>query len=150
MKEYRLSKKYILKMMIERGIVLLIVNFILIGINIILGNKFQEISNFLMCFFNISIGIVTFITPVIEFLAYKYVIYDESIELIYGVLFRKTIYIPRGNIKYLIAQKGPIDNILKIKSLKLYTTAGSVKIRALNNDKIKILWRIMDVETKED
>ncbi|MGL5765921.1 MAG: PH domain-containing protein [Sarcina sp.] len=150
MKAYRLSKKYILKMMIERGIILLAVDGILLGINIILGTKFQGIFTFLMYFFSISIGIITFITPVIEFLAYKYIIYDESIELIYGVLFRKTIYIPRGNIKYLIAQKGPIDNILRIRSLKLYTTAGSVKIRALNNDKIKILWRIMDVETKED
>ncbi|MGL4740375.1 MAG: PH domain-containing protein [Sarcina sp.] len=150
MKEYRLSKRYILKMIIVRLILLVLIDVAYIEFNGRINSRYHAILFIVIYSVNVILGAITFGMPFIEYIAYKYVLDDEAFELKYGVFFRKTIYIPRGNIKYIIVQKDPIDRILGISSLKLYTTAGNTSIKALSKSRLRELWGIMDVADVTD
>lgn len=146
MKGYRLDKRYILKIIISRLIVIAAVNSAYFIGRTKLPNKKIEFYILILLYIINTIGsFVIAIMPFIEFWAYKYFISNEAIEIRSGVLFRKSIYIPRENIKYIIAVKDPLDRILMISSLKIYTTAGHSVIKALGNEKMSELWRIMDI-----
>ncbi|MGL4763335.1 MAG: PH domain-containing protein [Sarcina sp.] len=146
MKGYRLNKRYILKIMISRLIIIATLNIVYGVMRDKLPLKLDFYLIILLYAINVIGTISIVIMPFVEFLAYKYFVYDEAIEIRYGVLFRKSVYIPRENIKYIISVKDPLDRILRISSLKLYTTAGHRVIKALGNEKMSALWNIMNID----
>ncbi|WP_297518405.1 PH domain-containing protein [uncultured Clostridium sp.] len=146
MKEYRLNKRYILKIMVSRLIIISILNISYRLFKEYLPEKFIIYVAILVYSINVIGVIISIAMPFIEFLAYKYFIDDDAIEIRYGILFRKSVYIPRENIKYIISVKDPLDRILRISSLKIYTTAGHSVIKALGNEKMSELWNIMKVD----
>ena len=146
MKGYRLNKRYILKIMISRLIIIATLNIVYGVMRDKLPLKLDFYLIILLYAINVIGTISIVIMPFVEFLAYKYFVYYEAIEIRYGVLFRKSVYIPRENIKYIISVKDPLDRILRISSLKLYTTAGHRVIKALGNEKMSALWNIMNID----
>ncbi|MGL5576049.1 MAG: PH domain-containing protein [Sarcina sp.] len=146
MKGHRLDKRYILKIMLNRLIVTIILNIVyFVGKTKLPNEKFEIYIATALYIINIIATFVIVIMPFIEFWAYKYFISSDAIEIRYGVIFRKSVYIPRENIKYIIAVKDPIDRLLMISSLKIYTTAGHRIIKALGKKNMLILWNIMSI-----
>ena len=150
MKGYRLNKRYILKIMISRLIIVGALNIAYGIFRYKLPVRLDFYLIILLYTINILGTISIVIMPFVEFLAYKYFVYDDAIEIRYGVLFRKSVYIPRENIKYIISVKDPLDRLLKISSLKLYTTAGHRVIKALGNEKMSTLWNIMNIDEENE
>lgn len=149
MKKFKLSKRYILKMVLTRAIILGAINITYL-VNI---HKVPAIYSVLMLnvfeLVNIIGLVLILIEPIISYLAYSYSINNIAIEIKRGVFFRKSIYIPNENIKYLIVQKGPIDHLLRINNIKIYTTAGHEVIKALTNHMIANVWCVMDKKVSE-
>lgn len=146
MGKYKLSKKYILKVAIARAIILLIINIVYTQALYKIPYKYSFIAMITMYCINILGGILVIVMPIAEYLSYRYIIDEEYVEIKSGIIFRRSIYIPRRKIKYIIVQRDPLDYIFKISSLRMYTTAGRQSIKALEDDSIKRLWNIMDLE----
>ena len=146
MKAYKLNKRYIIKMILSRFITLAIIDIFYIIYAHKIADKYMILASSIIYIINV-IGIMSIvIMPFIEYLSYKYLIGENAIEIKCGVIFRKNIYISRENIKYVIAQKDPLDHLLRISSLKLYTTAGHRTIKSLDDKKLGDLWVIMKEE----
>lgn len=148
MKGYRLNKKYIIKMMVFRITILFVINMIYIRYHNRIPIRFRKYVFIGLYIINILGFLIALILPFIEYLAYKYYIYDEFVEIRRGVIFRRAVYIPVENVKYVIIVKDPLDNLLGINNLKLYTTAGHRIIKAIDDEKAKVLWNIMKEDLK--
>ena len=143
MKEYRLNKRFILKMIITRLAFIVILNICYITFKHKAINIYSYYLIILMCLVNIVGFYISIISPFIEYLLFKYYISDNEIQIKYGAIFRKSVYLPIQNIKYIIIKKDPLDYLLRINKVKLYTTAGHRVIKSLDNEKAKELWNIM-------
>lgn len=143
MQGYKLSKKYILKMMIFRVIILLAIDISYALCEDKIPIKLEEYILIALYGINILGAIISLIMPFIEYLAYKYYIYEDFVEIKRGIIFRRAVYIPIENIKYIIIVRDPLDNLLGLNNLKLYTTAGHRVIKAVDDQKSKVLWNIM-------
>ncbi|MCX0394981.1 PH domain-containing protein, partial [Clostridium perfringens] len=77
------------------------------------------------------------ICPIIKYFTWSYFIFSDFIEIRYGVLFKRYICIKRNNIKYINVCENPIDMILRIKSINIYTAGGKVSIPAINKEQVE-------------
>ena len=77
------------------------------------------------------------ICPIIKYFTWSYFIFSDFIEIRYGLLFKRYICIKRENIKYINVCENPIDMILRIKSINIYTAGGKVSIPAINKEQVE-------------
>ncbi|MFA7075796.1 MAG: PH domain-containing protein [Candidatus Izemoplasmatales bacterium] len=70
------------------------------------------------------LSIYNFVLPFFIYKLYSYEINDEYILIKTGVLFRKNVFIPIKRIQHIEKMQGPIQTLLKITTVIIYT-AGS-------------------------
>lgn len=68
--------------------------------------------------------ILTLIWPSLEYKFYRYDIRDHDFLVQQGVLFRTSSAIPLHRIQHIDTHQGPIDRLLGLSTLMLYTAAG--------------------------
>lgn len=144
--KYKLSKLFIIKSIIFRFLI-----FSLLYLVLRLGfYRFQSLSSFnqlnrvmnntlwiSQVLITVIFLISVLICPIIKYFTWSYFIFSDFIEIRYGLLFKRYICIKRENIKYINVCENPIDMILRIKSINIYTAGGKVSIPAINKEQVE-------------
>jgi uncharacterized protein len=68
-----------------------------------------------------------FIVPPIRFRRYKYLIADDRIEIVEGILFVTRTIVPIDRIHQIDIKRGPLDNAVGVAKV-IVTTAGSAAV----------------------
>ncbi len=66
----------------------------------------------------------TLVWPTLEYRVFRYDIREHDFLVQQGVLFRKSSAIPLHRIQHIDTHQGPIDRLLGLSTLMLYTAAG--------------------------
>lgn len=144
--KYKLSKLFIVKSIILRFLI-----FSLLYLGLSLGfyrlksfSSFNQLNGImdntlwvLQLLIRVIFIISVLICPIIKYFTWSYFIFSDFIEIRYGVLFKRYICIKRNNIKYINVCENPIDMILRIKSINIYTAGGKVSIPAINKEQVE-------------
>ncbi|EHK2326955.1 PH domain-containing protein [Clostridium perfringens] len=144
--KYKLSKLFIIKSIIFRFLIFSLLYLVLrLGfyrlqslssfnqLNGIMDNTLWISQVLIIVIFLISV----LICPIIKYFTWSYFIFSDFIEIRYGLLFKRYICIKRENIKYINVCENPIDMILRIKSINIYTAGGKVSIPAINKEQVE-------------
>lgn len=75
--------------------------------------------------------------PKIRYNRYKYLITDEKIEVKKGLFLITTSIIQIKRVQKIELSNGPIDRIFNLSNVNIYTAAGTVDIKFLNDDEAK-------------
>ncbi|MCI9585397.1 MAG: PH domain-containing protein [Bacilli bacterium] len=88
----------------------------------------------------ISAGLITLsvildilLFPKIRYNRYKYLITDERIEVKKGLFLITTSIIQIKRVQKIELSNGPIDRIFNLSNVNIFTAAGTVDIKFLNN-----------------
>ncbi|MCI2778399.1 PH domain-containing protein [Clostridium perfringens] len=144
--KYKLSKLFIIKSIIFRFLI-----FSLLYLGLSLGfyrlqslssfNQLNRVMNNTLWISQVLITVIFLISvlicPIIKYFTWSYFIFSDFIEIRYGLLFKRYICIKRENIKYINMCENPIDMILRIKSINIYTAGGKVSIPAINKEQVE-------------
>lgn len=150
--KYKLSKLFIIKSIILRFLIFLLLYLILrLGLyklkNFSSFNQLNGVINNNLRIFQLLIAMIFIISvliwPIIKYLTWSYFIFSDFIEIRYGVLFKRYICIKSDNIKYINICENPIDMILRIKSINIYTAGGKVGIPAINKEQMRFFHYIV-------
>lgn len=147
MRAGKLSKLYILKIIILRLVCIELVNFSYLYFNHLIPKKLTIIALRSIEALNIVAIFIVFLLPIIEYFAYRYEITDDYIEINYGIIFRNYVYIPMENIKYAIITRDPIDYLLGLSKINIYTPARKRAIRCLTYKKAKEVCRAIRIKS---
>ncbi|HAT4338127.1 PH domain-containing protein [Clostridium perfringens] len=144
--KYKLSKLFIIKSIILRFLIFSLLYLVLMfgfyrlkifssfnQLNEVINNNLWILHSSIIVIFIISV----IICPTIKYFKWSYFIFSDFIEIRYGVLFKRYICIKRDNIKYINICENPIDMILRIKSINIYTAGGKVGIPAINKEQVE-------------
>ncbi|MDK0863152.1 PH domain-containing protein [Clostridium perfringens] len=144
--KYKLSKLFIIKSIIFRFLIFSLLYLVLrLGfyrlqslssfnqLNRVMNNTLWISQVLIIVIFLISV----LICPIIKYFTWSYFIFSDFIEIRYGLLFKRYICIKRENIKYINMCENPIDMILRIKSINIYTAGGKVSIPAINKEQVE-------------
>ncbi|MCX0370768.1 PH domain-containing protein [Clostridium perfringens] len=144
--KYKLSKLFIIKSIIFRFLIFSLLYLVLrLGfyrlqslssfnqLNRVMNNTLWISQVLIIVIFLISV----LICPIIKYFTWSYFIFSDFIEIRYGLLFKRYICIKRENIKYINVCENPIDMILRIKSINIYTAGGKVSIPAINKEQVE-------------
>ncbi|MDK0617401.1 PH domain-containing protein [Clostridium perfringens] len=144
--KYKLSKLFIIKSIILRFLIFSLLYLVLMfgfyklkifssfnQLNEVINNNLWILHSSIIVIFIISV----IICPIIKYFKWSYFIFSDFIEIRYGVLFKRYICIKRYNIKYINICENPIDMILRIKSINIYTAGGKVGIPAINKEQVE-------------
>lgn len=143
MRKSRLSKLYILKIIFIRLVLILILNFLYIHFNFLIPEKFNHLSLIIMEIINYIAMIIVIILPLIEYFAYSYEISEEYIEINYGVIFRNYVYMPMEHLKYAVIIRDPIDYLLGLSRVNVYSPARKRTVKGLKYGRAKEICKII-------
>ena len=68
--------------------------------------------------------IFAFIWPILEYRFFRYDVREKDFLVQQGVLFRRSSAIPLHRIQHIDTHQGPIDRLLGLSTLLLYTASG--------------------------
>jgi len=71
------------------------------------------------------------ISPKIRYMRYRYLINEDRIDFIEGLLFITRTIVPINRIHKIALQRGPIDNIFGLSKLIITTAGGDAIVRFL-------------------
>lgn len=144
--KYKLSKLFIIKSIIFRFLIFSLLYLVLrLGFyrlqNLSSFNQLNRVMNNTLWISQVLITVIFLISvlicPIIKYFTWSYFIFSDFIEIRYGLLFKRYICIKRENIKYINMCENPIDMILRIKSINIYTAGGKVSIPAINKEQVE-------------
>lgn len=75
--------------------------------------------------------------PQIRYNRYKYLITDDRIEVKKGLFLITTSIIQIKRVQKIELSNGPIDRMFNLSNVNIFTAAGTVDIKFLNNDEAK-------------
>lgn len=85
--------------------------------------------------FIVLLDIILF--PKVRYNRYKYLITDERIEVKKGLFLITTSIIQIKRIQKIELSNGPIDRMFNLSNVNIFTAAGTVDIKFLNNEEAK-------------
>lgn len=144
--KYKLSKLFIIKSIIFRFLIFSLLYLVLrLGFyrlqSLSSFNQLNRVMNNTLWISQVLITVIFLISvligPIIKYFTWFYFIFSDFIEIRYGLLFKRYICIKRENIKYINVCENPIDMILRIKSINIYTAGGKVSIPAINKEQVE-------------
>ena len=95
--------------------------FLFIATSLILNWKVgTAITSFYVCYSLIR----AWIWPIFEYRYFRYAVREKDLIVQQGVLFRRWSTIPLHRIQHVDTRQGPLERIVGISSLQLYTAAG--------------------------
>lgn len=135
MQEYqKLNGKAIKSWIIARLISTFIISIILIAGEIFLSKVINDFNK-IRFIFNMSIFIIiiillinSFISPTIEYKQWRYKITNDKIEFSEGIYFVRKVIIPIIRIQHIQLNQGPINKILGLYDISIFTAGGQHKI----------------------
>ncbi|MGL5615121.1 MAG: PH domain-containing protein [Sarcina sp.] len=150
MRKSRLSKLYIIKIIFIRLIFVLLLNFIYISLNFLIPENLNQILLIIMKIIDYIAIIVIFILPLIEYFAYRYEITEEYIEINYGVIFRNYVYMPMEHLKYAVIIRDPLDYLLGISRVNVYSPAKKRTVKGLKYNRAKEICQLIRKKSLEN
>ncbi len=144
--KYKLSKLFIIKSIIFRFLIFSLLYLVLrLGFyrlqSLSSFNQLNRVMNNTLWISQVLITVIFLISvlicPIIKYFTWSYFIFSDFIEIRYGLLFKRYICIKRENIKYINMCENPIDMILRIQSINIYTAGGKVSIPAINKEQVE-------------
>jgi len=136
-----------MKSLDKKGITVMRINALIVGVisliitGIVATPLYLEIENIfikliiilitLIILIFISLNVLLF--PVIRYNRYKYLITDERIEVKKGLFLITTSIIQIKRIQKIELSNGPIDRKFNLSNVNIFTAAGVVDIKFLNN-----------------
>ncbi|WP_251862229.1 PH domain-containing protein [Clostridium sp. Marseille-Q2269] len=142
---------------ISRGIATIIVTAVLFIIQWFFTKKIPV--NF---FINHSFGIKIFIGiiglilllnfilyPFIEYKQWRYVITKDKIEFSEGIYYIKTTIIPIIRVQHIRINQGPVNRMLNLANVDIFTAGGSHTIPNLNIEKANEIGKYLKEKIKE-
>lgn len=144
--KYKLSKLFIIKSIIFRFLIFSLLYLVLrLGFyrlqSLSSFNQLNRVMNNTLWISQVLITVIFLISvlicPIIKYFTWSYFIFSDFIEIRYGLLFKRYICIKRENIKYINMCENPIDMILRVKSINIYTAGGKVSIPAINKEQVE-------------
>lgn len=144
--KYKLSKLFIIKSIIFRFLIFSLLYLVLrLGFyrlqSLSSFNQLNRVMNNTLWISQVLITVIFLISvlicPIIKYFTWSYFIFSDFIEIRYGLLFKRYICIKRENIKYINVCENPIDMILRIKRINIYTAGGKVSIPAINKEQVE-------------
>lgn len=144
--KYKLSKLFIVKSIILRFLIFSLLYLVLrLGFyrlqSLSSFNQLNRVMNNTLWISQVLITVIFLISvlicPIIKYFTWSYFIFSDFIEIRYGLLFKRYICIKRENIKYINMCENPIDMILRIQSINIYTAGGKVSIPAINKEQVE-------------
>jgi len=140
-----------MKSLDKKGITVMRINALIVGVisliitGIVATPLYLEIENIfikliiilitLIILIFISLNVLLF--PVIRYNRYKYLITDERIEVKKGLFLITTSIIQIKRIQKIELSNGPIDRKFNLSNVNIFTAAGVVDIKFLNNKATK-------------
>lgn len=153
----KLDKNAMKSWLISRGIATIIVTAVLLIIQWFFTEKISV--NFFM---NHSFGIKTFIGiiglllllnfilyPFIEYKQWRYVITKDKIEFSEGIYYIKTTIIPIIRVQHIRINQGPVNRMLNLANVDIFTAGGSHTIPNLNIEKANEIGEYLKEKIKE-
>lgn len=139
--KYKLSKLSILKAIIWRSLIFVALQVLFIFFVEKYGlYKGVDIIESLIWGVYVFLGIIS---PILEYTFWSYFIFDDIIEIKYGILYKRFICIKIDKIKYINICEGPVETLLKLKSLHIYTAGGRVVIPSISIDQAIIFYNMV-------
>lgn len=119
-------------------IILIITGVIAIPIYLNVENTLWQ-SITIICATIIALAVILdiFLFPKIRYDRYKYLITDDRIEVKKGLFLITTSIIQIKRIQKIELSNGPIDRMFNLSNVDIFTAAGTVDIKFLNNEEAK-------------
>lgn len=116
-------------------IILIITGVIAIPIYLNVENTLWQ-SITIICATIIALAVILdiFLFPKIRYDRYKYLITDDRIEVKKGLFLITTSIIQIKRIQKIELSNGPIDRMFNLSNVDIFTAAGTVDIKFLNNE----------------
>lgn len=134
-----LDKKSINVMRINALISGIIILIIVIGAVLIMTSESKE--NLFNLGFYLGGGLIAILVliniivfPIIRYKRYKYLVTDEKVEVKKGLFLITRSIIQIKRIQKIELSNGPIDRLFGLSNVNIFTAAGVVDIKFLNND----------------
>lgn len=134
----------------KKGITVMRINALISGLIIavitlvIAYFVYMEVNNFWKVITVIVSGIIILLVlldiilfPKVRYNRYKYLITDEKIEVKKGLFLITTSIIQIKRVQKIELNNGPIDRMFNLSNVNIYTAAGTVDIKFLNDDEAK-------------
>ncbi len=140
----KLDKKIKLSWRIARFIRLVIIMSVLGVPRLVLGGQ-ANLESFIFYFdiFLLAVFlylIITFIVyPMVEYRQWSYALTNDRVEIHHGIFFVRTTVIPIIRIQHVTISQGPVNRILKLSTVIIYTASGSFVIEGLSNDTARLI-----------
>lgn len=128
--KYKISRLAIIRNIIWRTLIFLILNVVLnfcvkkYGLYEIL-----QIGEIFLISIYLLLGIIG---PILEFFFWSYFLFDDTIEIKYGVFYKRFICIKIDKIKYINLCEDPIQMLLNLRSVHIYTAGGRIIIPSVS------------------
>ena len=133
-----LDKKAINVMRINAAIWGLLITIIIILTVLLSYGELNNIYKIILIIFAtiiiVNVLLNIFLYPVIRYNRYKYLITDEKVEVKRGLFWINRSIIQIKRIQKIDLNTGPIDRIYNLSNINIYTAAGVVSIRFINEN----------------
>lgn len=133
-----LDKKAINVMRINAAVWGLLITIIIILTVLLSYGELNNIYKIILIIFAtiivVNVLLNIFLYPVIRYSRYKYLITDEKIEVKRGLFWINRSIIQIKRIQKIDLNTGPIDRIYNLSNINIYTAAGVVSIRFINEN----------------
>lgn len=77
----------------------------------------------------------TFIYPFFEYKQWRYIITEDKVEFTEGIFFSKKVTIPIVRVQHIQINQGPLNRILKLADVVIYTAGGQHKVPNIHINK---------------
>ncbi len=142
---------------ISRGIAAVIITAILLGVKWFFTDKIH-VKFFIngSFYINAIIGIIILLSvvdfilyPFIEYAQWKYIITKDKVEFSEGIYYIKTTTIPIVRVQHIKINQGPINKMLNLADVHIYTAGGEHKIPNLSIEKANEISEYLKEKIKE-
>ncbi len=96
--------------------------------------EYIELGEIIFILINLLSVIELLFVPYFRYKRYKYIINDDKIDVVEGVLFIKRTIVPINRIQKVELSRGPIDSLFKVSKVTITTAGGDVIIKFLDID----------------
>ena len=125
-------------------------NYIILILILYLPLKvFPKIISIILTLLILKDIIYLIICSIIKYERYRYVIGEDSIEIKDGFLFVEINIVPIERIHKITIKKGPIDKLFSLSKVILTTAGGNVTIKFLTDEKVKVIFSILNDKINE-
>ncbi len=92
------------------------------------------VSLTILCLYVLGLILFLLVLPPIRFMRWRYEIFQDYLDIAYGIIWRRRIIIPFIRVQNTDTRQGPILRLLKLASVTVATAAGEHVIPGLDTE----------------